>query len=142
MKEIQKVVSKRKRRLGRGIGSGRGKTAGRGTKGQKARGKIPANLPSSGLPTFKKLPQRRGLGNRSLHLKPRLISLSQLNIFKKNSVVDLEQLIKSNLISQKDTQGVKILADQGLTVPLIIKVSVSNKAKVEIEKIGGKVENA
>ena len=68
------------KRLGRGTGSGLGKTAGRGTKGQKARGKIPASFTGAGLPTFKKLPLRRGLGNRIVSIKPKVINLSKLKV--------------------------------------------------------------
>lgn len=64
LNQMVSIKSKPKKRLGRGIGSGKGKTAGRGTKGQKARGKIPIGL-GGGLPLYKKLPLRRGQGNRS-----------------------------------------------------------------------------
>ncbi len=58
------VVSHRsKKRVGRGLGSGKGKTGGRGTKGQKARGKIALGFIGGTLPLYKKLPYRRGLGN-------------------------------------------------------------------------------
>ena len=77
-----------KKRLGRGIGSGKGKTAGRGTKGQKARGKIPATFVGS-LPFYKKLPLRRGQGNPKLSDKLVPIKLSKLNVFKSKTVVDL-----------------------------------------------------
>lgn len=141
--QLTKVKTRSKKRVGRGIGSGLGKTAGRGTKGQKARGKIPIGFSGAGLPTFKKLPLRRGLGNRSVSLKPKIISLSKLNIFKKNSVVDLEQLLNLKLISKKDAKfGVKVLADGGLTVSLTVKLPVSKSAKIKIESLGGKVEYA
>lgn len=142
LSKLQKIVSKRSKRLGRGIGSGLGKTAGRGQKGQKARGKIPVGFTGAGLPTFKKLPLRRGLGNQSKSLKPIPISVGKLNIFKKNSIVDLEQLQKAKLIKEKDlNRGVKILADGNLQIPLIVKIPLSAKAKEEIEKMGGKVEH-
>lgn len=60
--QLTKIKTKDKKRLGRGIGSGKGKTAGRGTKGQKARGKIPQTF-TGGLSLYKKLPLRRGYGN-------------------------------------------------------------------------------
>lgn len=139
--ELPKVKTKSKKRVGRGIGSGLGKTAGRGTKGQKARGSIPIGFTGAGLPTFKKLPLKRGLGNPRLSLKPKTLTLSKLNVFKKNSIVDLEQLLKVKLISKKDLQsGVKILADKELTVSLVVKLPVSKKAQIAIEKKGGKVE--
>ncbi len=140
--ELVTIKEKSKKRVGRGIGSGLGKTAGRGTKGQKARGTIPVGFSGSGLPTYKKLPLRRGLGNRSTSVKSKIIHLSKLNIFKKNSVVDLEQLFNFHLISKKDIKdGVKILADEGLTVSLVVKLPVSKSAKIKIEDLGGSVEN-
>lgn len=142
LNELLKTKIKLKKRVGRGIGSGLGKTAGRGTKGQKARGKIPVEFTGAGLPTFKKLPLRRGLGNRNVSLKPKLINLSKLNVFKRNTVVDLEQLVSLNLISKKDSKkGVKILFDEGLKLSLIINLPVSKRVKSEIESKGGKVEN-
>lgn len=129
------------KRLGRGIGSGKGKTAGRGSKGQKARGKIPIGFSGAGLATFKKLPLRRGLRNRVVSLKPKPIGLGKLNVFKTNFVVDLEQLLRVNLINRKDIdRGVKVLASGKLNLRLIVKLPVSKKAKAQIESLGGKVE--
>lgn len=143
LNKLIKVKSRSKKRLGRGIGSGKGKTGGRGTKGQKARGRIPVGFTGSGLPTFKKLPLKRGLGNRSTSQKPKVIALSKLNVFKSNTVVDMEQLLKAKLINENETKnGVKVLADTGLTVSLTVKLPMSKKAKLEVEKKGGKVENA
>lgn len=141
--KLQKVKTQSKKRLGRGIGSGLGKTSGRGTKGQKARGKIPVGFTGAGLPTFKKLPRSRGLGNRKVTSKLKPVSLSMLNVFKANSTVDLEQLVKASIISGKDiNRGVKILADDKLNVSLIVRLPVSKKAKMEIESKGGKVDYA
>lgn len=141
--QLLKLNSKGQKRVGRGIGSGKGKTAGRGTKGQKARGKIPVGFSGAGLATYKKLPLRRGLGNPNISLKPKIISLSKLNVFKKNSSVDLEQLLNLKLVSKKDLKnGVKILADDGLKVPLAVKLPVSKAAKTKIESLGGKVDYA
>ena len=143
LNELIKIKRRSNKRVGRGIGSGLGKTAGRGTKGQKARGKIPVGFTGAGLSTFKKLPRSRGLGNRKITTKLKPVSLSMLNVFKANSTVDLEQLVKANIISGKDiNRGVKILADNKLNVSLIIKLPVSKKAKIEIEDKGGKVDYA
>ncbi len=60
LSQLLKIKTKGLRRLGRGVGSGRGKTSGRGTKGQKARGKIPLNF-TGAMALYKKLPRRRGL---------------------------------------------------------------------------------
>lgn len=142
LQKLTETKNESKKRLGRGIGSGLGKTAGRGTKGQKARGKMPIGFTGAGLPTFKKLPLRRGLGNRIISQKAKIVDLSKLNIFKAKSTVDLEALLKVNLISKDDIKkGVKILADGKLAIPLVVKLPVSKKAKTEIENKGGRVEN-
>ncbi len=143
LNKLVKIKKRDNKRVGRGIGSGLGKTAGRGTKGQKARGKLPVGFTGAGLPTYKKLPLRRGLGNRSVSLKSKVIHLSKLNIFKKGTIVDMEQLLKANLIDKKDMKsGVKILSDKQLSVSLVIKLPLSKQAQVEIEKQGGSVEHA
>lgn len=140
--KLLKVKTKSRKRAGRGIGSGLGKTAGRGTKGQKARGKIPVGFSGSGLPTFKKLPKKKGAGNRKVSIKAKLLNLSKLNVFKPNSMVDLEQLMKAKLINEKDIKrGVKILAGGEITRSLTVKLPVSKKAIKEIDNAGGKVEN-
>lgn len=141
LNELIKVRTKSKKRIGRGIGSGRGKTAGRGTKGQKARGKIPASFAGGTLPFYKKLPLRRGKGNPTLKSKLKPVSLSLLKAFKPKTVIDLEKLFEQNLISKKDLKrGVKILSKGELKIPLTIKIPVSEKARERIEKAGGKVQ--
>lgn len=143
LNELLKLRIRSKKRVGRGVGSGLGKTAGRGTKGQKARGKMPIGFSGAGLPTYKKLPLKRGLGNPSSDSKSKILQLSKLNIFKNNSVIDIEQLLKEKLVNKKDIKsGIKILADGKLEVSLIVKLSVSKTAKIEIEKKGGKIEYA
>lgn len=140
LNELMKVKTKNKKRLGRGIGSGRGKTAGRGTKGQKARGKIPQTF--TGTPAlYKKLPLRKGYGNPKLSLKPVLIKLSKLNTLKENSVVDIQVLVDEGIIKKKDAKvGVKILSKGEIDKALTVKLSVSKGAREKIEKSGGKVE--
>lgn len=128
-----------KKRLGRGIGSGKGKTGGRGTKGQKARGKIPATFTGS-LSLYKKLPLKRGKGNPKMSRKPKIINLSKLNVFKVKEVVDIEKLLEAKIISQKQAkQGVKILGNGKIDKALIIRIPVSDSARKMIEKAGGKV---
>lgn len=131
-----------KKRVGRGIGSGLGKTAGRGTKGQKARGKIPAGFSGSGLPLYKKLPLKRGLRNRSSFEKKAVINLSDLSIFKAKAVIDIEQLLNAKLINKKDVKkGVKVLGSGELLSALTIRLPVSRLAQKKIEAKGGKVLN-
>ncbi len=143
--EMISIKLNSKKRLGRGIGSGKGKTGGRGTKGQKARGKMPVGFTGAGLPSYKKLPLKRGLGTRVAATKMKLLNLSKLNIFKPNSVIDMEALLKNNLIDKKDMKrGVKILAQDStegkLAKNLIVKLPVSKTVQEQIEKNGGKVE--
>ena len=139
--QLLKVKTRDKKRVGRGLGSGKGKTAGRGTKGQKARGKIPVGFVGS-LPLYKKLPLRRGLGNPKLSLKMKPISLSALNKFSAKSVVDLAGLIKMKIISPKDAKfGVKILGGN-IEKSLIVKLPVSVSARKSIEQHGGKIDYA
>lgn len=139
--ELVKIKTKSKKRVGRGLGSGLGKTAGRGTKGQKARGKIPATFAGGTLPLYKKLPLRRGKGNIKVSAKPKVVTLSNLQVFKPKTTIDLEKLLEEKIISKRDfKRGVKVVGGNGIKSQLIIKLSVSNNAKEVIEKMGGKVE--
>lgn len=139
--ELMKVKIKSKKRLGRGIGSGRGKTSGRGTKGQKARGKIPVGF-SGDVALFKKLPKRLGQGNPKISGKITVLNVSSLSVFKPNSMVDLEQLLRLKILSEKDAKkGVKILGGGEIKTALVIKLPVSETARKKIEDVGGKVEN-
>lgn len=119
-----------------------GKTSGRGSKGQKARGKVPASFTGGGLPLYKKLPYKRGLGNRKVSEKPVLVTLTDLNKFKAKATVTLESLIEQGIVEQKQVakRGVKILATGELkTVLNVEKVPISQKAKEAILKQGGKI---
>lgn len=141
LNELVKVNQKTKKRLGRGLGSGKGKTGGRGTKGQKARGTIPATF-IGGLPLYKKLPLKRGKGNLGSGVKPILINLSKLSVFKDKTVVDIEKLIEAKIISKKDEKkGIKILGNNEFKGVLTIKLPISSSAQKQVEKLGGKVEN-
>ncbi|MBI3485758.1 50S ribosomal protein L15 [Candidatus Daviesbacteria bacterium] len=140
LNQLPKLTARGKKRIGRGIGSGKGKMSGRGTKGQKARGKVATSFSGGGLPLYKKIPFLRGHGNKRSSQKPLGINLDKLNVFKANSTVDLDSLLKENLISTKDSKrGVKILNQGEIKQALIIKLSVSKKALAKIEKAGGKV---
>jgi large subunit ribosomal protein L15 len=138
LSQLLKVKTRSKKKVGRGIGSGRGKTSGRGTKGQKARGKIPPGF-IGGLSFYKKLPLRRGLGNPSMSKKPKTISLSLLNRFPARSIIDLDLLIKEKIITNKEArEGVKILGGE-ISKSLTIKLPVSGNVKKIIEGLGGKI---
>lgn len=130
-----------KKRLGRGIGSGKGKTAGRGTKGQKARGKIPSVFTGS-LAFFKKLPLKRGKGNAKVSSKSTLVRLDKLAVFKPQTIIDAAKLLEEKIISPKQAKkGIKILGGGEFKNALVIKLPVSESARKSIEKAGGKVEN-
>lgn len=138
--QLPKITTNKKKRLGRGIGSGVGKTAGRGTKGQKARGKIPAAQVGSGLILYKKLPFRRGWGNPKVSVKPTVVLTDELNQLKSKTIVSLDTLVTSGIISEKETRGgVKILSGGEIKIALIVKLPISEKAKQLVEKAGGQV---
>ena len=140
---LVKTTEKRKKRLGQGHGSGRGKTAGRGTKGQNARSSRPLHFEGGALPLIKRLPFRRGKGkNNSFKKRPVILNVKFLNILKKDSVVDVDGLIAHKLVDATHARrlGVKILGEGDLRIPLIVKLPVSKGAREKIQKAGGRVE--
>jgi len=143
LENLEKTTESKKKRLGQGHGSGRGKTAGRGTKGQKARGKIPISFEGGALPLIKRLPFLRGKGKNKAFRKHIIVNLKSLNLLKKDSVVDLRTLIKNKIIREKDakTYGVKILGDGEALTPLTIRLPISKGASAKVEKAGGKIEH-
>lgn len=143
LNSLPKTKKNSKKRLGQGHGSGKVKTSGRGTKGQKARNKVPMYFEGGALPLIKRLPYRRGKGrNKKISTKPLVVNLKYLSSFPKDQVVDLDLLIKKKIVKADDAKefGVKILGDGELTQALIIKLPISNSAKKKIEKMGGRVE--
>ncbi|MBI2022308.1 50S ribosomal protein L15 [Candidatus Daviesbacteria bacterium] len=141
LSNLPKVKTKDKKRIGRGLGSGKGKTGGRGSKGQKARGKIPASFVGGSLPFYKKLPYVRGWGNKKSGEKPVIVTTSKLNTLKAKTIVNIQSLSEHKLVSPKAVgkRGVKVLAKGELKVGLTVEVPASKKAKQMIEKAGGKV---
>lgn len=136
------TTTKSLRRVGRGHGSGRVKTSGRGTKGQKARRDIKLHFEGGALPLIKRLPFLKGKGrNRSLKEGPVIINVKDLNGLPEKTVVDMEFLTKYKLVDvdKLKKHGVKILGDGDLTVSLNVKLPVSKGAKTKIEKAGGEV---
>lgn len=143
MQNIQKTTIKSARRLGQGHGTGRGKTSGRGTKGQNARSNRALSFEGGALPLIKRLPFRRGKGrNYSLQPTPIVVNLKALELLPAKSVVDIETLIKHNMIVAADAKkfGVKILGDGELKKALTIKLPISNSARKKVEAAGGSVE--
>lgn len=131
---------KDRKRVGRGIGSGNGKTSGRGTKGQNARGRgVRPGYEGGQTPLFKRIP-KRGFTNIHAH-EYAVVNLKQINDkFEAGQVVDCESLKKVGLI-KKEYEGVKILAVGELDKALTFKVAkVSKAAEEKITKAGGVVE--
>jgi large subunit ribosomal protein L15 len=140
---LEKTTIKRKRRVGLGHGSGRGKTAGRGTKGQLARNKPSLDNDGDSTPLIRRLPFLRGKGrNKSLQQVRLVINLSDLNVFSDKEIVDIESLAKHKLVRLKDAKanGAKILGDGDIKKALTIRLPISKNAAQKIEKAGGTIE--
>lgn len=141
LNSLLKISDRKKKIVGRGIGSGKGKTAGRGTKGQKARGKIPVGFIGGSLPLFKRLPYNRGQRNRKSQSNALAIDLTKLNIFKAGSEVDIQSLIDHKIVSSVDAKkrGIKIVGLGEVPLNLTVKLPTSAPVKKIIEAKGGRV---
>ena len=141
LSNLPKTTSRSKKRVGRGIGSGKGgHTTGRGTKGQKARGKV--RLGFEGTKTkksfVKKLPMLRGRGKfKPWGDRPEVINLKDLADWPEKTPVTVENLIKKGLI---ESGPVKILGSGEIKMALTVKVATSKQAGEKISKAGGKIE--
>ena len=127
-------------RKGRGAGSGNGKTAGKGHKGQNARsgGGVRPGFEGGQLPLYRKLP-KRGFKNR-FATNYVTVNVSDLNVFENGAVVDLEVLLAKKIV-RKSLDGLKVLGNGELTKKLTVKATVfSATAKEKIEAAGGKTE--
>ena len=126
-------------RRGRGHGSGNGKTAGKGHKGQKARSGAPrAGFEGGQMPLYRRIP-KRGFKNRNT-LDIVAINVSTLEAFDNGAVVDVDALIEKGIV-KNPRDGVKILGNGELTKKLSVKVNAySASAKEKIEALGGTAE--
>jgi large subunit ribosomal protein L15 len=141
--ELQLESTKTRKRVGRGIGSGRGKTAGRGTKGQNARtgGGVRPGFEGGQNPLAKRLPKKRGFASLS-RVEYQVVNLSALERFKDGTTVDAAALASAGLVKKADGR-VKLLATGKLTKKLTVKVTAaSSAAKSAVESAGGKLELA
>ena len=130
-----------KKRVGRGIGSGNGKTAGKGHKGQNARsgGGVRPGFEGGQLPLFRRLP-KRGFSNAKFKTVYAVINLSDLEKFEKDAVVTPELLHEMGLVKNQ-LDGIKVLGNGTLTKKLVVKAhKFSSSAKAKIEELGGKAE--
>lgn len=129
-----------KKRVGRGIGSGTGKTSGKGHKGQNARsgGGVRPGFEGGQMPLYRRLPKR---GFTNIFAKQYVsVNVEELNKFEDGAEVTAEAMIEQGII-KKALDGVKILGRGELTKKLNVKVAkYSESAKEKIEKAGGKAE--
>ena len=135
-----KKSHRNRKRIGRGQGSGLGKTAGKGHKGQKARtgGKVAPGFEGGQMPLYKRLP-KRGFKN-PFRVEYNAINLEALNRFDEGSEVNFEVLRKAGLV-KKPKNPVKLLARGSLEKSLTIRVNkASVAAKEAVAKAGGKLE--
>ena len=127
-------------RKGRGPGSGNGKTAGKGHKGQNARsgGGVRPGFEGGQLPLYRKLP-KRGFKNH-FAVNYAIVNVSALDVFEDGAVVNLEKLMEAGII-RKPLDGLKVLGNGEITKKLTVEASVfSASAKEKIEAAGGKTE--
>ena len=128
-------------RKGRGPGSGNGKTAGKGHKGQNARsgGGVRPGFEGGQIPLYRKLP-KRGFKNFPFKKVYAIVNVSDLNKFEDGAVVDAALLLENRII-RKELDGLKVLGNGELTKKLTVKAAVfSATAKEKIEAAGGKTE--
>ena len=129
-------------RKGRGAGSGNGKTAGKGHKGQNARsgGGVRPGFEGGQLPLYRKLP-KRGFKNYLFGKVYTVVNVEALNKFNDGEVVDAAALLAKGIISDVAKNGVKVLGEGELKKNLTVKAAVfSGSAKEKIEAAGGKTE--
>lgn len=132
---------KKNKRVGRGPGSGHGKTSCRGGKGQTARsgGSIPPHFEGGQMPLARRIP-KRGFRNALFKKEYEVVNLSSLSIFEAETEVTPELLKQFNIV-KGGLSGVKILGDGELSVKLFVKAHKFSKSAIEkIEKAGGKAE--
>ena len=128
-------------RKGRGAGSGNGKTAGKGHKGQNARsgGGVRPGFEGGQLPLYRKLP-KRGFNNYRFGKQYTIVNVDALNRFEDGAVVDADALLAAGVIS-KVLDGIKVLGEGEALKKITVKAAVfSAAAKEKIEAVGGKTE--
>ena len=129
------------KRLGRGIGSGLGKTSGKGHKGQWARsgGGVRPGFEGGQTPLARRLP-KRGFNNK-FAITYDIVNVEQLNVFEEGTVVTAELLVEKRIVTRKNNGGIKVLGHGNLTKKLTVKADkFSASAKAAIEAAGGVAE--
>jgi len=134
--------AKAKKRVGRGPGSGLGKTSGRGQKGQKSRSgaSIPAWFQGGQTPLYRRIP-KRGFNNARFTIRYATINVSDLNNYFNDGDVVTPELLKEKKIIKKQLNGVKVLGNGELKKKLTVKANIFSASAIsKIESAGGKVE--
>ena len=132
--------TKDRKRIGRGVGSGWGKTAGRGSKGQNSRagGGTKPGFEGGQMPLTRRIP-KRGFNN-IFRQAWTIVNLRDLNRFPADAVVDKDALQAAGLVKNQ-VKRIKVLGQGEVSVPLVVKVqAVSSQARSRIEAAGGRVE--
>lgn len=128
-------------RKGRGAGSGNGKTAGKGHKGQNARsgGGVRPGFEGGQIPLYRRLP-KRGFCNARFATVYSIVNVETLNSFEDGAVVDMTTLLEKGIV-RKENDGLKVLGRGEITKKLTVKANIfSASAKEKIETAGGTVE--
>lgn len=141
--ELEKNIgaTHRRKRVGRGPGSGLGKTSGTGHKGQKSRSgvSIPATFEGGQLPLYRRLP-KRGFSNSRFKKEYAVINVSDLNKFEDGTIVTPALLNETGIVT-KQLDGIKVLGNGTLEKKLTIQANKFSKSAVEkIEASGSKIE--
>jgi large subunit ribosomal protein L15 len=141
--QLPKIIKKPSKRVGRGYGSGKGgHTTGRGTKGQKSRGKLSPIFEGTKTKKsyIKRLPLLRGRGKlKPWKTRPRIVNLQALSGWPKGRTVTGENLAKQGLLKRYKGEPVKLLGSGEIKQALMIEVGVSASAKKKILAAGGKI---
>ncbi|BBO74875.1 50S ribosomal protein L15 [Desulfosarcina widdelii] len=136
----EKGQRKNRKRVGRGVASGSGKTAGRGNKGQNCRsgGGVRPGYEGGQMPIHRRLP-KRGFKNPFKKVFS-IVNVQDLNRFEADSIIDEVAFIKSGLV-KGDRDGIKILGKGDVQIPVTVRINkVSESARQKIEAAGGKIE--
>jgi large subunit ribosomal protein L15 len=130
-----------RKRVGRGVGTGHGKTSGRGHKGAHSRsGWSSRGLTGGGVPPWRRLP-KGGFSNQPFKVEYSVVNVEQLNRFAEGGLVTPDELRREGIVKQVADGGVKILGDGTLTRALTVRANAFSKSAVEkIQAAGGAVE--
>ena len=141
LNELSNLNAKNRKRVGRGPGSGTGKTSGKGHKGQNARsgGGVRPGFEGGQLPLFRRL-SKRGFNNYNFRTVYATVNVGDLERFEEGTTVTKELLIEAGLV-KKELDGIKVLGNGELTKKLTVKADkFSSTAKEKIENVGGTTE--